>query len=97
MVNTRSLGAWLTAHFDRPGPYVLRQSKDRLRAWYVEPTEGAANARMPFYDDEYELPDGRVMTGTELFTEMSRLGAGLQAVVLDVSCVGRWRAAGSDV
>ena len=76
VVNTRSLGAWLTAHFDRPGPYVLRQSKDRLRAWYVEPTEGAANARMPFYDDEYELPDGRVMTGTELFAEMSRLGAG---------------------
>ena len=35
-VNTRSLGSWLSGKADQPGNYILRQSDDRPRHWYVE-------------------------------------------------------------
>ena len=34
-LNVRSMGMWLSAHADRPGPYILRKVEDS-RKWYVE-------------------------------------------------------------
>ena len=47
VVNTRSLGTWLSRFRNRPGEYVLRKSESRERYWYVEQTAAVVAETAP--------------------------------------------------
>ena len=69
--NTRSMGVWLTAHAERPGPYVLH--KGAQRKWFVlkrPPNVGRQRA----YEIDLSFPLGNELYGTDsdrwLFVEV---------------------------
>ena len=66
-LNVRSVGMWLTAHADRPGPYVLHKG-EAARKWFVEKTTVQEDvSRLGDFVGRIQRSQGEVMTVVEVW------------------------------